>query len=163
MGERLYLIHNRTQYLKIPQSALQSNYIIFEKSYETFITDEDSGRASKLGSWTKGGNVGQYLLHSYICSNLSTEDSEKNLYPDLVPTAKDLKQQKEKEEDIITIGLLTSRSFQAAQQKDCALLGPVDATYAPSQIHLTHFESLPTHLQPQHAAKTLRLKGRSTQ
>lgn len=31
-----------------------------------------------------------YLLHSYICSSLSTEDREKNLYPDLVPTAKDL-------------------------------------------------------------------------
>lgn len=34
--------------------------------------------------------LGNYLLHSYICSNLSTVDREKNLYPDLVPTAKDL-------------------------------------------------------------------------
>lgn len=38
--------------------------------------------------------LGKYLLHSYICSNLSTEDREKNLYPDLVPTAKDLHTQK---------------------------------------------------------------------
>lgn len=38
----------------------------------------------------KGRTAGKYLLHSYICSNLSTEDSEKNLYPDFVPTARDL-------------------------------------------------------------------------
>lgn len=31
-----------------------------------------------------------YSLHSYIWSNFSTEDREKNLYPDLVPTARDL-------------------------------------------------------------------------
>lgn len=54
----------------------------------------DSESVNKLSECTKSGDVGQYLLHSYICSNLSTDDSEKNLYPDLVPTAKDLKDAK---------------------------------------------------------------------
>lgn len=52
--------------------------------------NESSDCAHKKRKYDNKKKLCRYSLHSYICSSLSTEDREKNLYPDLVPTARDL-------------------------------------------------------------------------
>lgn len=63
------------------------------------LVNESSDCAHKKRKHDNKKKLCRYSLHSYICSSLSTEDKEKNLYPDLVPTARDLDEDDDEEEE----------------------------------------------------------------
>lgn len=63
------------------------------------LVNEPSDCAHKKRKHDNTKQLCRYSLHSYICSSLSTEDKEKNLYPDLVPTARDLDEDEDDDEE----------------------------------------------------------------